>query len=148
MFQDDEVFNEWLGQFEAVASLAGWSEHAKLVNLTTRLRGVTYSFFRSCTPEQRSSYPLLVGQLKKFTPVQLTAIQTQLFHDRVQNEIVDDYAQALRKLFKKSYSSLLRGRSESEPTAQMVLVIQFISGLRPSLKAKVVNMEGTWTKSW
>ena len=142
---DEEVFEEWLEQFEAVASLAGWSEHAKLVNLTTRLRGVAYSFFRSCTPEQRSSYPLLVGQLKKrFTPVQLTAIQTQLFHDRVQNnkESVDDYAQALRKLFKKSYSSLLRRRSESEPMAQMVLVNQFISGLRPSLKAKVVGTEG------
>ena len=142
---DDEVFEEWLEQFEAVASLAGWNEHAKLVNLTARLRGVAYSFFRSCTPEQRSSYSLLVEQMKKrFTPVQLTAIQTQLFHDRVQNnkESVDDYAQALRKLFKKSYSSLLRGQPESGPMAQMVLVSQFVSGLRPYLKAKVVGTEG------
>ena len=37
--------------FEAVATLAGWDEHAKLVNLTTRLRGTAYSFYHSCTGE-------------------------------------------------------------------------------------------------
>ena len=97
---DGETFQDWLEQFESVATLGGWSEHGKLVNLTTRLRGAAYSFYRSCTLEQRSSYSLLTAELKKrFTPVKLTAIQTQLFHDRVQGakESVDEYAQALRK---------------------------------------------------
>ena len=103
---DGETFQDWLEQFESIAVLGGWSEHAKLVNLTARLRGGAYSFFRSCSPEQRSSYPLLVAELKKrFTPVKLTAIQTQLFHDRVQGakESVDEFAQALRQLFSKAY---------------------------------------------
>ena len=39
-----ETFSDWLEQFEAVAQLAGWSEDAKLVNLTTYLRGTAYSF--------------------------------------------------------------------------------------------------------
>ena len=114
------------------------------MNLTTRLRGTAYSFYRSCTPEQHSSYPLLVGELKKrFTPVQLTVIQTQMFRDRQQGpkESVDDYTQALRKLFSKAYSSMLRG-PESNTMSQTVLANQFISGLRPDLKAKVVGTEG------
>ena len=66
-------FPDWFEQYEAVATLAGWDEHAKLVNLTTRLRGTAYSFYRSCTAEQRSNYKLLVEQLsKRFTPVELT----------------------------------------------------------------------------
>ena len=53
-------FPDWFEQYEAVATLAGWDEHAKLVNLTTRLRGTAYSFYRSCTAEQQSNYKLLV----------------------------------------------------------------------------------------
>ena len=100
-------------QFEAVATLAGWDEHAKLVNLTTRLRGTAYSFYRSCASEQRSNYKLLVEQLsKRFTPVELTVIQSQCFHDCRQTvkESVDEFAQEL----KKAYSNLTRGGSEAE----------------------------------
>lgn len=142
---DGETFEDWLEQFESVAELGGWNGHAKLVNLTARLRGGAYSFFRSCTPEQHSSYPLLVAELKKrFTPVQLTAIQTQLFHGRVQGakESVDEFAQALRKLFSKAYSTVLRGGPEANSMGQVVLANQFISGLRSDLKAKVVGKEG------
>ena len=66
----------------------------KLVNLSTRLRGSAYSFYRSCTTEQRNDYNLLVEQLtKRFTPVQIQPIQSQLFHDRQQKpkETVDEY---------------------------------------------------------
>ena len=142
---DGETFQDWLEQFESVAVLGGWGEHAKLVNLTTRLRGVAYAFFRSCPPEQRSSYPLLVAELKKrFTPVQLTAIQTRLFHDRVQGakETVDEFAQALWRLFNKAYSTVMRGGPEANSMAQTVLANQFISGLRSDLKAKVMGTEG------
>ena len=91
------------------------------------------------------SYSLLTAELKKrFTPVQLTAIQTQMFHDRVQGakESVDEYAQALRKLFAKAYPSVLRGTSESNSMGQTVLANQFVAGLRPELKAKVVGTDG------
>lgn len=76
--------------------------------------------------------------------MQLTAIQTQLFHDRQQGvkESVDDYAQALRKLFKKAYAGVLRGEPETDSMGRTVLANQFISGLRSELKSKVVGSEG------
>ena len=142
---DGETFQDWQEQFESVAELGGWTDHGKLVHLTTRLRGAAYSFFRSCSPEQRSSYSLLVVELqKRFTPVRLTAIQTQLFHDHHQGpkESVDDYAQALRKLFKKAYPGVSRGQPEADSMGQTVLANQFISGLRADLKSKVVGTDG------
>ena len=112
--------------------LAGWDEHAKLVNLTTRLRGAAYSFYRSCASEQRSNYKLVVEELTKhFTQVELTAIQSQCFHDRhkTAKESVDKFAQELKKLFHKAYSNLTRGGIEAEAMGQSVLANQFVSGL-------------------
>ena len=111
------------------------------MNLTTRLRGPAHSFYRSCTPEQRSNYDLLVDQLmQRFTPVQIQAIQSQLFHDRKQGvkETVDKYAEGLKKLYVKAYPNLSRGGREAEAMSQSVLVNQFVSGLLPELKLKVV----------
>ena len=139
------TFSDWLEQFEAVAILAGWNEHAKLVNVTTRLRGTAYSFYRSCVSEQRSNYTLLVEQLRKrFTPVELTAIQSQRFHDRRQStkESVDEFAQELKKLFRKAYFSLTKEGTEAEAMGQTVLANQFVSGLQSELKSKVVGFEG------
>ena len=66
---DGETFVEWLEQFEMVASLLRWNDQAKLVNLVTRLKGPASSFYRSCTPEQRAKYALLIKELsKKFHP--------------------------------------------------------------------------------
>jgi hypothetical protein len=99
----------------------------------------------ACSPEQRSSYLSLVAALKKqFTPVQLTAIHTQLFHDRVQGEkeSVDEFAQALRKLFNKAYSTVVRGEPEANTMGQTVLANQFISGSRTDLKSEVVGTDG------
>ena len=144
---DGETFQDWHEQFESVAILGGWSEHGKLVNLTTRLKGAAYSFYRSCAAEHRNSYTQLVVELKKrFTPVQLTAIQTQQFHDRQQGakETVDEYAQALKKLYKKAYSTVLRGGAEAEKMGQTVLANQFVAGLRSDLKTKVVGTEGNF----
>ena len=55
---------------------------------------------------------------------------------------MDEYAQALRKLFSKAYSTVLRGEPQSNSMGQTVLANQFIAGLRPELKAKVVGTEG------
>ena len=142
---DAETFQDWLEQFESVAQLGGWNSHAKLVNLFTRLRGSAYSFYRSCTAEQRNDYKLLVEQLtKRFTPIQIQPIQSQLFHDRQQKpkETVDEYAEALKKLFVKAYSSLARGGQEAETMGQSVLANQFVAGLRSELKVEVVGSEG------
>ena len=142
---DGETFQDWLEQFESVAQLGGWNSHAKLVNLFTRLRGSAYSFYRSCTAEQRNDYKLLVEQLtKRFTPIQIQPIQSQLFHNRQQKpkETVDEYAEALKKLFVKAYSSLARRGQEAETMGQSVLANQFVAGLRSELKVEVVGSEG------
>ena len=104
------------------------------------------SFYRSCTPAQKTDYDQLVCALKKrFTPVKLTALQTQMFHSRKQGaaESVDDYAQELRKLHSKAYSTAMGGNSEAEKVGQIVLLNQFVSGLRPEIQTKVVGVEGS-----
>ena len=80
---------------------------------------------------------------KRFTPVQLMAIQSQHFHDHCQspNETVDEFAQELNKLFHKAYSNLIRGGAEAEAVGQFVLANQFKSGLCLVLKSKVVGTE-------
>lgn len=143
--RDGETFEDWLGHFEAVANIARWDPSFKLVHLTSALRGNAKSFYRSCTPTQKSSYPQLVSALeKRFTPVKLTALQTQMFHSRKQGptESVDDFAQELRKLHSKAYSATMGGNPEAEKVGQIVLVNQFVSGLRSELQAKVVGVEG------
>ena len=177
---DGDLLQDWLDQFESVALLGGWGEHGKLVNLTTRLRGTAYAFYRLCSPEQRSSYPLRnvvqsdgrqsnlgptitsrleVGGVptdalvdtalkKRFTPVKLTAIHTQMFHGRVQKEKESvEFAQTLRKLFNKTYSTVVCGEPEANSMGQTVLAIQFISGLRPELVGTDGNLDQLLVKT-
>ena len=144
--RDGETFEEWLDHFEAVARVARWDKNFKTVHLTAALRGNAKSFYRSCTPTQKADYDQLIGALKKrFTPVKLTALQTQMFHSRKQgaSESVDDYAQELRKLHSKAYSTTIGGNTEAEKVGQIVLLNQFVSGLRPEIQAKVVGVEGS-----
>lgn len=87
--QDSETFQDWITQFEKIADLCQLSSSAKLVHLTTRLRGQTFAFYRSCAPEQKSDYDLLVAELRKrFTPVRIQAVQTGQFHERKQKSTV------------------------------------------------------------
>ena len=144
--RDGETFEDWFDHFEAVASIARWDQNFKLVHLTAALRGNAKSFYRSCTSTQRSSYPQLVSALKKrFIPVKLTALQTQMFHSQKQGatESVDDFAQELRKLHSKAYSTAMNGNPEAEKVGHIVLVNQFVSGLRSELQAKAVGVEGS-----
>ena len=61
--KDGITFGDWHEQFELVAGLCGWSDHVKLVNVATRLKGVAYAFHRSCTATQRASYQQMVVML-------------------------------------------------------------------------------------
>ena len=95
-------------------------------------------------PFMRSNYGLLVAELKKrFTPVQLRAVQTQHFHDRQQGpkETVDEYTQELKMLFAKAYAGISRGLPEAETMGQTVLTNQFVSGLQPELAGVEGNLE-------
>ena len=67
---DSEPFEEWLEQFELVASVCNWEGRAKLANLVTRLQGHAYSYYRTCSTHQRTSYDALKNALsKRFKPV-------------------------------------------------------------------------------
>ena len=144
--KDGDTFQDWLEHFEAVARLARWDDLCKLVHFTGLLRGTAKSFFRSCSATQRSNYKLLIAEFKKrFTPVQLTAVQTQMFHERKQGakETVDEFAQELRKLYTKAYSTVTSGVPQAEEVGQRVLTSQFVAGLRSELQAKVMGLDGT-----
>ena len=100
---EGESFSDWKEQFELLAGACYWTDQSKPVNLVTRLRGQAYSYYRSCTSEQQSSYPLLVKALEdRFIPVRIQVVQSSRFHERKQSptESVDSYAQDLRKLSK------------------------------------------------
>ncbi len=143
---DGETFQDWRDQFELVASVCTWNPQMKLANLVTRLRGQAYSFYRSITPTQRSTYEALVGELtKRFMPVRIQAVQSSLFHERKQGpvESVDDYAQDLRRLLNRAYPQAQRGTSEAEVMAQSVLSSQFVAGVRSSIKTKLAGSEGS-----
>jgi len=147
--QDDESegFEEWIEQFELVAEVCKWDTRARLVNLTTRLRGPAYSFYRTCPPDQRGSYEALKAQLlTRFTPVRIQAVHSNLFHQRKQSdkETVDQYAQELRKLFYKAYPRAKQASEQAEEFGRSVLAYQFTAGLLPTLRSKVAGVEGNF----
>ena len=141
---EEQGFTDWIEQLELVGEVCRWNDQAKLVNLVTRLRGQAYNFYRSCTQDQRASYSTLVAALKeRFTPVQIQSVQSSQFHERKQlpAEGVDSYAQDLRKLYNKAYSRT-HGSREAEAMGRSVLAYQFVAGLLPHLKSKLVGSDG------
>ena len=143
---ENVTFEEWIDQFEMIATIAHWDECSKLVNLTTSLTGQAYAFYRLCTSQQRTNFSLLVAELKKRFTVNIQSVQSSLFHERRQKsvETVDAYAQDLRRLFHEVYPHSHQGTSESEEIGHSVLLNQFTAGLLPHLKEKIVGVEGTF----
>ena len=70
---DSEPFEEWLEQFELVASVCNWEGQAKLANLVTRLQGQTYSFIG---PVQLSNGPHMMRLEKCFSQAFQTSAYT------------------------------------------------------------------------
>ena len=141
-----ESFNEWHEHFENVAKLAGWDDHWKLVHLTSNLRDTAMAFYRSCSTEVRGQYLLLVAAMqRRFTPIRLTAVQAQLFHNRQQQdkETVDEFAQELQKLYNLAYAGATSEGPQAERMGQTLLANQFVTGLRPDLKRKLIGVEGS-----
>ena len=146
---DGETFLEWVEQFELVAGMCGWNDQAKLVNLTTCLRGQAYEFYQTCMPRQRSQYQELKTKLAEgFTPVRIQAVHSNLFHQRRQEvgETVDHYAQDLRRLFYNAYLIPSQGTKEAEDLGQSVLAYYFVAGLTPALRIKVAGVKGNFSQ--
>ena len=135
----EDSFLDWIGQFELMAEFYRWSKQAKLIHLSTRLRGEAFQFYRSCSKHQKADYDLLVAELRhRFTPVRIPSVQTSLFHERKQGEreSVDSYAQSL---FRKSYPQVQQGGEVAESIGKFS---QFVAGLLPALKIKVAGVDG------
>ena len=104
------------------------------------------AFYRSCSSDVRSKYALLVAAMKRrFTPIRLTAVQAQLFHNRQQQEreTVDQFAQDLQKLYNLAYAGATSEGPQAERMGQTLLVNQFVTGLRADLKRKLIGTEGS-----
>ena len=143
---DSEPFEEWLEQFELVASVCNWEGRTKLANLVTRLQGQAYSFYRTCSAQQRTSYDALKDALsRRFKPVRIQSVQSGLFHERKQKpqESVD-YAQDIKKLYQRAYPQSERGSEEAERMGQTVLAYQFAAGLKSEIRLKVAGTEGSF----
>lgn len=144
---DGEGVDDWLERLKLVAGACGWDDQAKLVSVATRLRGSASWFYRCCTPQQRSSYQGIASALwKRFTPVRIQSVQSSRFHERKQLplETVDNYAQDLRKLFSRAYSTVQDGGGAAEAMGQSVLTYQFVAGLVDPIKSKLVGTGGTF----
>ena len=141
---DRETIEDWIEQIEIIADAFKWDEATKLVHLTTRLTSAALTFYRSCSADQRRSYPLLREELlQRFTPVHVKSVQSGLFHGRVQqpSESVDVYAQEVKKLFHRAYPQLAREGGEE---GKMMLSSRFIAGLRSKLQEKLTGVEGSF----
>ena len=113
----EEIFQERIAQFELWGEVCKWNPRAKLIHLTTRLRGEAFAFYRSCSKQQKADYDILVKELtRRFTPVRIQSVQTSLFHDRKQGdqESVDSYAQDLKARFYKAYPQVHQGSEVAE----------------------------------
>ena len=139
-------FVEWHEHFENVANLAEWDDHWRLVHLTAGLKDTAASFYRSCSCEVRNNYQSLLTALKRrFTPVQFTAVHTQLFHNQLQGpgESVEQFVQDLHKLFNWAYAQATREGPQAERMGQILLANQFVAGLCPELKWKLISVDGS-----
>ena len=141
-----EPFDEWLEQFELVASVCRWEGRAKLANLVTRLQGQAYSFNRTCPVYQRISYEALMAALtERFKPIRIKSVLSGLFHERKQvKESVEEYAQDLNRLYQRAYPHSERGSADAEKMGQTVLAYQFVAGLKPEIRLKVAGHEGSF----
>ena len=64
-----------------MAEVCSWSKRAKLIHLTTWLRGEAFAF---CSTQQKGDYDSLVAELTRRFRIQ--SVQTSLFYDRKQRE--------------------------------------------------------------
>ena len=139
-------FVEWHKHFQNVVNLAGWDDHWRLVHLTSSLKDTAASFYRSCSCEVRNDYRVLLRELKRrITPVQLTAVQTQLFHNRMQGKegvsgTVCPGPEETHQpcLLPSNPRGPASGEDGSDPVSQSIC-----AGLRSELKRKSIGIEGS-----
>ena len=127
-----ELFKVWLGQFGVIANAFGWSQLVRLVELTTRLKGPSLEYYRTCPSESKETYNKLNESLSShFVLVQLQTVQSCQFLERKQleGESVDVYTQDLHCLFNLAYPDAVKGTSADGKMGRLVLASQFVTRL-------------------
>ena len=112
--EEDETIEDWLDQFQLIASVFEWDDKMWLMHLVTHLKGSALAFYRSCSPAKQSSWEQLSEALReRFTPVHVQSVQSALFHGHVQKyqEPVESYGQELKHLFQRAYPTMAREES-------------------------------------
>ena len=145
--EDEDSFLEWIERFEELAQLYAWGDAVKLSQLKLRMEGPARAFCRDCRGADRRDYASLRTALtKRFTPVRLGAARSGVFQQRRQKpgESVDQYAQELRRLFKRAYPSSVYSGEAAEAMGKQILVNQFVLGLDYPLKKKLAGVEGSF----
>ena len=128
----DNFKRAWI-RFELVAKAKGWDAAKQLVVLPTLLRGKFVDAYMDFNDETRADLTKLKAALEKATgrvEDPLAAAKLFVSRDQGANERVEDFAAALKKLFKQAYPS--------EDVKSSVLLQRFLTGLRAPISRQLL----------
>ena len=120
-------------RFELVARAKGWDAAKQLVVLPTLLRGKFVDTYMDFNDETKADLAKLKAALEKATgrvEDPLAAAKLFVSRDQGANERVEDFAAALKKLFKQAYPS--------EDVKSSVLLQRFLTGLRAPISRQLL----------
>ena len=108
-FSGSTSWDDYLSQFETLATLAGWSPHAKAAQLAASLRGSAQAVLSDMDSHRRCDYVSLVEALgRRFGSDDAADLYKIQFKARYQqkDESLPELAQAVRRLARLAYPSL------------------------------------------
>ncbi|ETW99204.1 MAG: hypothetical protein ETSY2_41360 [Candidatus Entotheonella gemina] len=132
----DDFKRGWT-RFELVAKAKEWDEAKQLTVLPTLLRGKLLDRFVDFDEETKGDLAKLKTALEKAVgraDDPLAAAKAFVSRDQHPNERAEDFAIALKKLFKEAYPS--------EVVTSSVLLQRFMTGLRPAVSQQLL-LRGT-----
>ena len=122
----------WI-RFELVAKAKEWAAEKQLTVLPTLLRGKLVDHYMEFDADTRADLGKLKSALEKVagrSEDPLAAARAFVSRDQGSQERVEDFAAALRKLFKQAYPG--------EALTSSVLHQRFLTGLRPSISRQLL----------
>ena len=120
-------------RFELVAKAKYWDSAKQLTVLPTLLRGKLVDHYVDFDDETKTDLAKLKAALEKVTgrtEDPLAAAREFVSRDQHPNERAEDFATALKRLFKQAYPS--------EAATSSVLLQRFMTGLRPSVSQQLL----------
>ena len=131
---DGTTIQDWLNEFDALATVYQWSSQEKLVALVSKLKGAALSVYHTASDKEKRSFSKLRSELiNQFQPVRMRAAQSNLFRRRTQKyrESVGDYYRSLKELYRRTFPMWARSK---DPDGEEVLHTAFMGGIRAKLQ--------------